>query len=565
MRCSKRLDRLEVDTLPRDWQPVADWFRAMVLIRTGHAGDAIAIAERTAARAPEFFAAQSAPYVARWIAGEPDLRARANDPWHVEAVGVPVTARDEVLALAFEGAARAYIGDDSAAVRAMIDRARSLGTSLAGDAVGIVPLLASAVLAITEDRDADARATLGDALARYDPATPAVDRLLRLAFAVVYVLVPEQRARWDALELGPDLAGARDLGRQFLAARDGGAVIEVPAPMSVLVQLPLPWACEFAAAAAARDVAGAGALVDTLLEVGGQQARARWRALAVGAPGDARASARAVLASRPVPPSAPLALRVLGPTELRRGGALVDDPDWRRERVRSLLARLVAEGDVRREAAADTLWPDLDERAAAHNLSVTLNYLHGVLEPELSSRDAPYFVAQSGASLRLHRRPELAVDAWELEARLDAAAAAGAAGTPSVALDELLAATTLWRGDYLADWPYEDWAIRRRDQLRARVVAGAVRAAELLVARGDHALGDLERAIEVASLAIGIESWSEPSYRALAEAYVATARPRGRVADPRVVRDGACRARGGARCGHSAAPGTDRRPRLISR
>lgn len=516
------LGGLAPDALPRDWQPVADWFRASVMIRNGFAGDAIAPAEAVAGRAPDFYAAQALPYTARWIAAQPDLERLRRVGGIRHQIGEPSTTRDRVLTIAYEAAGLACVGGDLDDVAVLTGQATELACTLPGDSVGVAAALARATLAILQHDDIRARSEFEAAATEHDLASPAVDRLLRLGFAVVYVLVPDVRPRWDALELGPDLRRARDIGRAFVAAREASEPIRfVPKPIELIVQLPLPWACEYAARALAAGSDHSRSLVEGLLDIGGSDARACLRALANSDERSARSGARTALGQVAVPPREPAELRLLGPTELRRAGAEIDGGDWKRERVRSLFALLVASRSLRRESVADTLWPELDERAASHNLSVTLNYLHGVLEPERGSRDASYFVVQTGPNLTLLARPELTIDVWELETGLDAAEAADMAGTPSVALRELLAATEWWRSDPFADWPYEEWAESRRTQLRTRFVAGALRAAVLLVARGDARAGDASRAGDLAQMALAAEPWSEPAYCALAESYSA--------------------------------------------
>jgi DNA-binding SARP family transcriptional activator len=205
---------------------------------------------------------------------------------------------------------------------------------------------------------------------------------------------------------------------------------------------------------------------------------------------------------------------VLGPAVLERGGEAVSHPDWRRERVRSLLLLLVARRLVTREAAATALWPELDAEAGPKNLRVTLGYLLKVMEPEREPNAASWFVRTRGDLLELSDEG-LEVDAWEMERLLDQARAAEAAGAASAALPAYEAALALWRGDYLTD-VYDDWAVPERDRLRARFLAASVRAGELLLARGD-----IDRALLMGTRALEAEPWSEMAHRLVLAAHVA--------------------------------------------
>jgi DNA-binding SARP family transcriptional activator len=102
-----------------------------------------------------------------------------------------------------------------------------------------------------------------------------------------------------------------------------------------------------------------------------------------------------------------------------------------------------------------------------------------------------------------------------MERHLDAASEADADGRPGEALQELELALGAWHGDFLAD-SFDDWALLEQDRVRARFLAGAVRAGELLLARGRA-----ERALGLGTRAIDAEPWSEAAYRLVASAHLA--------------------------------------------
>jgi DNA-binding SARP family transcriptional activator len=209
-------------------------------------------------------------------------------------------------------------------------------------------------------------------------------------------------------------------------------------------------------------------------------------------------------------------VEVLGAARLLRGDAVVDDADWRRERVRALLLLLVVRSELRREEAATLLWPDLDQQKSGANLRLTLHYLQNVLEPHRARREAPYFVSQDAGFLRLRGHERLTVDAWELEALLEEAGHAEASGAPSRALEHLLAATSLWRGEPFEDVAFAEWVAPVREWLHGRYVAAGVRASELLLGadRPDEALELVDRVLRA-------EPWSEAAYRVRVSAHLA--------------------------------------------
>ncbi|HEY8545867.1 MAG TPA: BTAD domain-containing putative transcriptional regulator [Acidimicrobiales bacterium] len=213
-------------------------------------------------------------------------------------------------------------------------------------------------------------------------------------------------------------------------------------------------------------------------------------------------AARSALARLPVPPTARLDLRLLGPAvELRRDGELVDAPEWRRERVRSLLAHLAVHRPALRERVALDLWPDLDGEAQSRNLRVTLTHLLRVLEPERAERDASFLVRVHGARLELHGGEWLDVDLWRFDAAAARATAADREGRPPAALAAMREALSLWQGDG-GELELFEWAGPVVEERRRQLVGLASRAAELLLARGEP-----EEARAAATVALTHAPW----------------------------------------------------------
>ncbi|HET8621859.1 MAG TPA: BTAD domain-containing putative transcriptional regulator [Acidimicrobiales bacterium] len=336
---------------------------------------------------------------------------------------------------------------------------------------------------------------------------------------LLYVLVPDTRDEFEALDVGPCYRPALRLAQALVALRERGDL----GPAAGLrgqdwavapAFLPTVWTVELATGAAAGGQSGA----ETRVADAGPAARTTLLALTdrSGAPKALRTWARTLLDSVPPEPGAPLALSVLGPTTLQRAGRTVDHPHWRRERVRALLLLLLARGGGTREELAGALWPDLDTSSALRNLRVTLSYLLAVLEPDRREGAPSFFVRTDGATLRLTTHGWLAVDARQLEDCFDRAGEAERAGEPSAALDLYRRGIGLYRGAYLTDAGYEEWALPHRDRLSARFVAAAVRAGELTLAAGDP-----DEALRLAARALESEPWSEPAHRLMVASHLA--------------------------------------------
>jgi DNA-binding SARP family transcriptional activator len=377
---------------------------------------------------------------------------------------------------------------------------------------------ARAAIALGRDDEPTAARLLAHLLGgrKVDEGRQRYGNLRRLA--LLYVLLPGSRDQFAAAELGPCYQPGLALARALVALREHddvgpAAALGPEAWAAAPAFMPLVWTVELATAAAAGGQADAQAVVTDA----GPVARPVLRRLAdEGTPRAVKTWARTLLDTLPPTPAAPLRLGVLGPTTLHRAGRAVDHPHWRRERVRALLLVLMARGGGTREALAGSLWPDLDTSAALRNLRVTLSYLLAVLEPERIEGAPSFFVRVEGSTLRLATEGWLEVDAWRFEDLLDRAAEAERHGEPSVALDLRRRALRLYRGPYLADAGYEEWALPHRDRLTARFVAAAVRAGELTLAGGDP-----DEALRLAARGLESEPWSEGALRLSVAAHLA--------------------------------------------
>ncbi len=337
--------------------------------------------------------------------------------------------------------------------------------------------------------------------------------------ALLYVLLPDTRDRFAADDVGPCYQPGLALARALVSLREHGDVaaateLTPTAWAAAPAFLPTAWTVELSTAAAAGGRSDAQARV---IDCGGV-ARPTLRLLADDgeAPRSVRTWARTLADALPPEPTAALDLAVLGPTTLRRDGRAVDHPHWRRERVRALLLVLLARGGGTREELAGALWPDLDTPAALRNLRVTLSYLLAVLEPDRPDGAPSFFVRAEGPSLRLVTDGWLGVDSRAFDGLVDRAVEAESHGEPSAALDLYRRAMRLYRGPYLTDAGYEEWALPHRDRLAARFVAAAVRAGELTLAGGDP-----DEALRLAGRAVEAEPWSEGAHRLSVAAHLA--------------------------------------------
>jgi DNA-binding SARP family transcriptional activator len=514
-RTLAELDRIPAGSLAQAWVGLVEWLRSTSLNHLGRPGEAHEAAERARAHADPLHApvVESARLQALWFQGRVDEVLRAFPPL-VERTAA--TGLRNYTALMAASCCTLLAGAGRAGEAAPhLERARRATTSPAIPLVDVNLAIAEATVRVASGDEAGAAALLRDYLGRSAPLDTGLAAFpQRRTLAVWYVLVPDSRPAWDAADLGPAFAVGRNLARAVVAVRQDGRLppgTPEPEPGVVRAHLPLPWATELALAEIAAGRGAGWDLLDALWP--GAQSWVRRHA------GDASAPlsrpARTALARLPVPPAGRLELRLLGPVELARDGVPVDAPDWRRERVRSLLAHLVLQRPVGRERLAADLWPTFDADSQLRNLRVNLAHLLRVLEPSRSERDASFLVRPHGGGLMLHRGEWFTADIWRFDDLCRQAVDADRDGAPAAALDAMRAAVALWRDDP-SELAAESWALAEVEERRLRVVALAVRAGELLLARGEP-----DEARHLGAVALRVDPWSPRAHHVVVSAHAA--------------------------------------------
>jgi DNA-binding SARP family transcriptional activator len=191
-----------------------------------------------------------------------------------------------------------------------------------------------------------------------------------------------------------------------------------------------------------------------------------------------------------------LEVRALGPLEVT---APTGRPSgqWVNQRAGQLFKFLVSERHrtVPREAIADAVWPK-----ASFNTSNTVRHcmhiLRSNLEPDVGKGAfSPYIVAEKGG-YRLNTEL-VRVDVDEFERAISEGRRALAGGDSAAATAWFEAAVEMYRGEYLADEPYAEWALLERQRLHDLAAIGLRALAELCSHDAELALGYLERLAEM--------------------------------------------------------------------
>ncbi len=208
-----------------------------------------------------------------------------------------------------------------------------------------------------------------------------------------------------------------------------------------------------------------------------------------------------------------LAIRCLGPFELRRRGLLVTPDLFRRRKALTLLKILLVHAG--RSVPADTLvewlWPGIDPAAGAGRLQVIVHALRRVLEPEGSGQRWA-FVRRDADGYSFDPRAGCRLDVEEFRASIALAQRAERSGALDVAARAYEDAAELYRGDLLQDEPGGQWCWMEREHLR-EVFLGALKRLAALRVRA----GELERAIELYRRALRADALREELHQRLIE------------------------------------------------
>ncbi len=229
---------------------------------------------------------------------------------------------------------------------------------------------------------------------------------------------------------------------------------------------------------------------------------------------DPAVSAASASGSEPLATAA-LYIQTLGPFRVWRKGQEIERSAWGREKALHLLQLLVCrrERPLHREEILEALWKDGAAATATTGLRVALSALRNALEPEREAGMDSTFVKRDGDTIRLGLEVGVRVDADEFSRLLRTARA-----QETLDVDESIAryesALALYRGEFLGDHRYAEWAESERQERRREFIVSAERLTALLVKAGEF-----ERAVRWAETMLQHDPLWEPAYTLLMEAF----------------------------------------------
>lgn len=205
-----------------------------------------------------------------------------------------------------------------------------------------------------------------------------------------------------------------------------------------------------------------------------------------------------------------LELRTFGGLQVRREGQVLPPKAFGRRQALTLLKLLLAHRGqtLARDELCERLWPGEEPEATQARLHVLVHDLRRALEPDPAQ---PRLILREGEGYRFAPQVPYFLDVERFEQLIHQGDGLGG----SAALEAYRQALLLYKGDFLCDEPYADWAELERAYLRERAVGALLRGAEIA-----RALGQPREALEAYRRILKLDPWREEAYRALMQQLV---------------------------------------------
>lgn len=178
-------------------------------------------------------------------------------------------------------------------------------------------------------------------------------------------------------------------------------------------------------------------------------------------------------------------IETLGDFRVLRDGCLITKADWKGNQAKRLLKAILASGgrNVPIDVIIEDLWPERQAKAGQASFTVNLHRLRKVLEPDLDKRYGSSYVELRGNLVSLNETL-CASDVEDLLELTRRAEQHKAGGEIKESLKACRKAVEIYKGDFLPEELYADWAEQRRQYLRKLFLDFLLKMAEFHEERG---------------------------------------------------------------------------------
>jgi DNA-binding SARP family transcriptional activator len=141
---------------------------------------------------------------------------------------------------------------------------------------------------------------------------------------------------------------------------------------------------------------------------------------------------------------------------------------WESMKAKSLFQYLMTKPrkPVAKEVLMEALWPNYDPKVASNNLKAAMHGLRQTFSSLLGIEQSFPFIVFTQGTYHINPKILLWLDVEQFEAHWETGRRLQIAGKENEAMREFRLAEELYKGDYLADDPYEDWTLLRREALQ---------------------------------------------------------------------------------------------------
>jgi ATP/maltotriose-dependent transcriptional regulator MalT/DNA-binding SARP family transcriptional activator len=221
------------------------------------------------------------------------------------------------------------------------------------------------------------------------------------------------------------------------------------------------------------------------------------------------------LSSVELHPGFQLRVQMLGPFHVWRGTGEITRSQWRRKKARQLFQLLITYRGamLERDQIVEMLWPEMEPEGAQRDFKIALSALYAVLEPARTRNAPSAFVARDGTCYGLRPQADLWLDVDDFARLIDRGDEAYA-GDPEASSQYYRQALALYQGEYLQEYPYEEWCSEERERLLTLYLRTAERVAAAYVDQSAW-----EEALEVCRLILVRDNCWEQAYRLMMMAY----------------------------------------------
>ena len=225
--------------------------------------------------------------------------------------------------------------------------------------------------------------------------------------------------------------------------------------------------------------------------------------------------ARLGLADLEMHPGYQLKVQTLGTFHVWRGRDELPYQAWQRKKaIQLFLLLLTYRGQMlHREQICELLWPDQDPEDATRDFKIAYSTLCGVLEPARKRHAPSAYILRKDARYGLRPEADLWLDAAAFE-RLIADGDKQYKRNPVAAAPLYRQALSLYHGDYLQAYPYEEWSLEEQERLLLLYLHTSEKLAQSLISQQAW-----DEAITVCQAILTRDNGWEAAYRLLLIAY----------------------------------------------